>query len=51
MTIGVDLDETPKQTVIVVPGLYYVFGKLAEGRKLIRDEDERPLTEDVVHHG
>ena len=37
--------------VIVVPGLYYVFGKMAEGKKLIRDEDELPLTEDVVHHG
>ena len=24
--------------VIIVPGLYYVFGKLAEGRALIRDE-------------
>lgn len=37
--------------VIVVPGLYYVFGKLAEGKQLIRDEDELPLTEDVAHHG
>src|SRR5262249_23313472 len=34
--------------VIVVPGLYYIFGKLAEGRKLIKDEDEVPLTEDLV---
>ena len=37
--------------VIIVPGLYYVFGRLAEGRTLIRDEDESPLTEDLVHHG
>jgi HAE1 family hydrophobic/amphiphilic exporter-1 len=37
--------------VVVVPGLYYVFGKIAEGKKLIRDEDELPLTEDVSHHG
>lgn len=36
--------------VILVPGLYYVFGKIAEGRALIRDEDETPLTEGVVHH-
>ncbi len=36
--------------VIVVPGLYYVFGKIAEGRSLIRDEDEQPLTEEMVHH-
>lgn len=34
--------------VIIVPGLYYIFGKLAEGRKLIRDEDDNPLTEDFV---
>src|SRR5690606_27830523 len=36
--------------VIVVPGLYYILGKLAEGRKLIRDEDEVPLTEDFVYN-
>lgn len=34
--------------VIIVPGLYYIFGKLAEGRKLIRDEDENPLSEAFV---
>ncbi len=34
--------------VIIVPGLYYVFGKWSEGRKLIQDEDENPLTEDFV---
>lgn len=34
--------------VIVVPGLYYVFGKLSEGKKLIQDEDQNPLTEDFV---
>ncbi|GIL22307.1 MAG: multidrug transporter AcrB [Bacteroidota bacterium] len=32
--------------VIIVPGLYYIFGSLAEGRKLIRGEDERPLSEE-----
>lgn len=37
--------------VIVVPGLYYVFGSLAAGRKLIRDEDENPLTEDFTEPG
>ncbi len=36
--------------VIVVPGLYYIFGKLAEGKKLIRNEDESPLTEETNHH-
>lgn len=34
--------------VLIVPGLYYVFGKLSEGRYLIQDEDENPLTEDLV---
>jgi len=36
--------------VIIVPGLYYIFGKLAEGKKLIQDEDETPLTEEIDHH-
>lgn len=31
--------------VIIVPGLYYIFGSLAEGRKLIRDEADMPLSE------
>lgn len=34
--------------VIIVPGLYYIFGKLAEGVKLIRGEDENPLSEAFV---
>jgi HAE1 family hydrophobic/amphiphilic exporter-1 len=34
--------------VIVVPGLYFIFGKLQEGRYLIRDEDKNPLSEDFV---
>lgn len=34
--------------VIIVPGLYYVFAKMADGRKMIRDEDEVPLTEDFM---
>jgi HAE1 family hydrophobic/amphiphilic exporter-1 len=34
--------------VIVIPGLYYFFAKLQEGRYLIREEDENPLTEDFV---
>ena len=35
--------------VLIVPGLYYIFGSWAEGRKLIRNEDESSLTEDLVH--
>lgn len=34
--------------VLIVPGLYYIFGRLQEGRHLIKDEDETPLTEDYV---
>jgi HAE1 family hydrophobic/amphiphilic exporter-1 len=37
--------------VIIVPGLYYIFGSLAEGRKLIRGEDENPLSEEYVEGG
>ncbi|WP_337043062.1 efflux RND transporter permease subunit [Emticicia sp. 17c] len=33
--------------VIIIPGLYYVFAKLAEGRKLIKDEDFEPLSEEI----
>ena len=31
--------------VFIIPGLYFVFGTLAEGRQLIKDEDFDPLTE------
>ena len=31
--------------VIIIPGLYYIFGKLADGRQLIKDEYDRPLSE------
>jgi HAE1 family hydrophobic/amphiphilic exporter-1 len=34
--------------VVIVPGLYVIFGSLAEGRALIRDEEETPVTEDLV---
>ena len=35
--------------VVIVPGLYVVFGKLADRRKLIEDEEEDPVTEAMVH--
>ena len=35
--------------VIIVPGLYYIFGSMAQGRKLIKNEDDSSLTEDLVH--
>ncbi len=34
--------------VIIVPGLYYIFGTLADGRHMIKDEDETPLSERYV---
>ncbi len=34
--------------VIVIPGLYYVFAKLQDGRSLIKNEDLNPLTENFV---
>ena len=36
--------------VVIVPGLYFIFGNLAEGKSLIRDEDDEPLTEEMAHH-
>jgi HAE1 family hydrophobic/amphiphilic exporter-1 len=36
--------------VIIVPGLYFIFGSMAAGRKLIRDEYEMPLTESIEPH-
>jgi len=32
--------------VIIVPGLYYIFARLADGKTLIKNEDESPLTEE-----
>lgn len=34
--------------VVIVPGLYFIFGSLAEGRTLIKDEEITPLSEDFV---
>ncbi|PZX49376.1 efflux RND transporter permease subunit [Algoriphagus chordae] len=35
--------------VIIVPGLYYIFGSMADGRHLIKNEDETPLSEQKQH--
>ena len=35
--------------VVIIPGLYFIFGKLAEGRELIRNEDDNPLSEEFAH--
>lgn len=34
--------------VLIVPGLFFIFGKLAEGKKLIQDEDFNPLSEELM---
>jgi HAE1 family hydrophobic/amphiphilic exporter-1 len=31
--------------VLVIPGLYYFFGRIADGKKLLRDEVDEPLSE------
>jgi len=36
--------------VMVVPGLYYIFGRMADGRKLLQDEVDEPLSEVAEHH-
>ncbi|MBP6731912.1 MAG: efflux RND transporter permease subunit, partial [Chitinophagales bacterium] len=34
--------------VLIVPGLYFIFGSLQHGRQLIKDEDHTPLSEDFA---
>lgn len=36
--------------VFLIPGLYYLFGKMGEGRTLIRGEEFEPLTEDYNYN-
>jgi HAE1 family hydrophobic/amphiphilic exporter-1 len=35
--------------VLVIPGLYYIFAKIADKRKLLQDETDEPLSELVSH--
>ena len=35
--------------VLVIPGLYYLFGRMGDGRKLLRDEVSEPLSELLEH--
>ena len=35
--------------VLVIPGLYYLFGRIADGRKLLKDETDEPLSEVFEH--
>jgi HAE1 family hydrophobic/amphiphilic exporter-1 len=36
--------------VLVIPGLYYLFGGMADGRKILKDESDEPLSEIFEHH-
>jgi HAE1 family hydrophobic/amphiphilic exporter-1 len=36
--------------VLIIPGLYYLFARIADGRKLLRDEVDEPLTEIPEHN-
>jgi HAE1 family hydrophobic/amphiphilic exporter-1 len=36
--------------VILIPGLYYIFAKMIEGKSFIKNEDFDPLTE-IYHYG
>ncbi|MBP9925132.1 MAG: efflux RND transporter permease subunit [Cyclobacteriaceae bacterium] len=35
--------------VIIIPGLYYIFANMAEGRQLLKDEIDRPFSEEFEH--
>jgi HAE1 family hydrophobic/amphiphilic exporter-1 len=35
--------------VLVIPGLYYLFARMVDGRKLLKDESDEPLTELFEH--
>jgi len=42
--------------VLVIPGLYYMFGRMADGRSLIRNDEDEPLDVDeplseIFEHG
>ncbi|WP_255478219.1 efflux RND transporter permease subunit [Rhizosphaericola mali] len=36
--------------VIIIPGLYYIFGTIASKRKMLKDEEDEPLTEEIEHN-
>jgi len=35
--------------VLVIPGLYYFFGRIGDEKKLIKDESDEPLSEIIEH--
>jgi hypothetical protein len=36
--------------VLVIPGLYYLFAKIGDGKRLIRDEHDEPISEILERH-
>ncbi|WP_219225565.1 efflux RND transporter permease subunit [Pedobacter antarcticus] len=36
--------------VLIIPGLYYIFGRIAEKHSFVKDEEENPLTEEIDHN-
>jgi len=37
--------------VLLIPGLYYIFAKMAEGKHLIKDEASEPISEEMMRVG
>jgi HAE1 family hydrophobic/amphiphilic exporter-1 len=36
--------------VLVIPGLYYIFGRISEKIKFVKNQEENPLTEEIDDH-
>ncbi len=36
--------------VLIIPGLYYIFGKISEKHLFVKNEEENPLTEEIEHN-
>ena len=36
--------------VLLIPGLYYLFGRISEKIKFVKNEEENPLTEEIDHN-
>ncbi|MFV8325270.1 efflux RND transporter permease subunit [Flavobacterium sp. ZS1P14] len=36
--------------ILLIPGLYYIFGRISEKIKFVKKEEENPLTEEIDHN-
>ena len=36
--------------VLLIPGLYYIFGRITEKVKNVKNEEENPLTQEIDHN-